>query len=277
MPATHAFEPMMINLATISTPREKALVARPGTIDPELIASATEARIRSLPLVADDGSCFGTITLQELAQLTANRVPLAADHATSPCARLPYLVPIGTLVRSLLDPGIVIHSPDPNDDLPASWFGIVSPADLNKPIFRAHVYMMLVALETSLGHLIMDEFGDDWGAIRLLSENTQRRVKEFWDEERAEGVDLSPITTVTLSDLFHIAIESNRVWSLMGFDSPAILRPIAQQINDLRNRIMHPVRPLIVNQRELRELADGIHGIETLTHALEKRIGVLSG
>ncbi|MCO5216707.1 MAG: hypothetical protein M9950_11230 [Thermomicrobiales bacterium] len=277
MPSPHDSEPMMINLATISTPREKALVALEGPIDPELIASATEAHFHSLPLVADDGRCLGTISVQELARLAANRTPLTTEHATSPCARLPYLVPIGTLVQSLLDPGIIIHTADPDADLPVTWFGIITPADLNKPIFRAHVYMMLVTLETSLGQLIMDEFGDDWGAIRLLSENTQRRVKEFWDEERAEGVDLSPITTVTLSDLFHIAIESHRVWSLMGFDSPATLRPIAQHVNDLRNRIMHPVRPLIVNQQELRELADGIHSIETLTHALEKRIGVLSG
>ena len=170
------------------------------------------------------------------------------------------------------------HGADPDaGDYQENWFGIVSTADLNRPIFRAHIYQMLVILETSLGQLIMNEFGDDWGAIRLLSEGTQARIKDFYDEERAEGVDLSPITNATLSDLFHIATESNNVWKLMEFDNPNELRPIAYRVNGLRNTIMHPVRPLIVNERELKDLVSAVDEVEKMTDRLMKRIGLATG
>lgn len=270
--------PVMIDLTTISTPREAAIVAPLGKIDPAIIEEATEARVRSLPIVSKDSGCLGAISVQRLAELAASKTPLTRDHATIPCNILPYAVPVTALLKQLGEHGVIIHGPDPNDaDLTNGWFGIVSTADINRPLFRSHIYTMLVILETSLGQLIMDEFGDDWGAIRLLSEGTQKRIKEFYDEERAEGVDLSPVTNTTLSDLFHIATESNNVWRLMDFDHPNELRPIAHRINDLRNTIMHPVRPLIVNEREVDELIAAVHEIEMLTDRLMKRIGVATG
>lgn len=270
--------PVMIDLTTISTPKEAAIVAPLGKIDPAIIEQAIEARVRSLPIVAEDTGCIGAISVQRLAQLAASKTELTAEHATIPCNILPHLVPVSSLLKQLADQGVIIHGPDPDDeDLRNGWFGIVSTADLNRPIFRAHIYQMLVILETSLGQLIMDEFGDDWGAIRLLSEGTQKRIKEFYDEEREEGVDLSPVMNATLSDLFHIATESNNVWRLMDFDQPNDLRPIAHRVNDLRNTIMHPVRPLIVSERELHDLVKTLAQVEMLTDRLMKRIGVAAG
>ncbi len=267
--------PVMIDLTTISTPREHAVVATNGPVDLEVIAQATEANIRTLPIIDGDGPCGGAISVAKLAELAASKTALTPEHATTECEHFPHLVPVATLLRALADHGIVVHSGDPEHVTEPTWFGIVTTADLNKPIFRAHVYQMLVILETSLGQLIMDEFGDDWGAIRLLSEHTQGRIREFYEEEKAEGIELSPVTNATLSDLFFIATESHRVWNLMGFDAPAELRPIAHRINDLRNVIMHPVRPLIVNQQEMRDLVIAITDIESLTNAISKRIGAV--
>ena len=269
--------PVMIDLTTISTPRDHAVVATLGPIDPEQIAQATEAHVRTLPIVNGNRPSGGAISVAALAELAASKTALTIDHATTKCEHFPHLVPVSTLLRALADHGIVVHAGDPEHVTDDTWFGIVTPADCNRPIFRAHVYQMIVILETSLGQLIMDEFGDDWGAIRLLSDHTQSRIREFYDEERAEGVDLSPITNATLSDLFHIAVSSNNVWKLMGFRHADVLRPIAQQINDLRNTIMHPVRPFIVNERELHEHADALEAVDTLTANIMKRIGVETG
>lgn len=270
--------PVMIDLTTISTPKQKAIIISLGTIDPSLVEQGKEARVRSLPIVDENDKCLGAISMTKLDELAANSTPLTADHATISTKPLPHEVPVSTLLRQLRDQGVILHAADPNaDDYDAHWFGIVSTADLNRPIFRAHIYRMIVILETSLGQLIMDEFGDDWGAIRLLSDHTQQRVKEFYDEERAEGIDLSPVTNATLSDLFHIATESNNVWKLMEFNNPNDLRPIAHSINDLRNTIMHPVRPLLVNEKELNDIVDSVDNIEMLTNRLMKRIGVATG
>lgn len=272
-----ASTPVMIELTRISTPREQAIVARIGKIDHGVIDAATSARFQAVPVLDANDECLGMIEVSRLAQLAASGEALTPAHANGGCVRLPYLVPVTSLVSALAESGVILHAADPEDeDYPPNWFGIVSVADLNRPIFRAHVYQMMVILETSLGQLIMDEFGDDWGAIRLLSEGNQKRVREFWEEEREEGVDLSPITTVTLSDLFHIAAESNWVWSLMGFAGPAELRTVAYQINDLRNVVMHPVRPLIVNRKDLMDLDAGLRAVESLTAELLKRIGLKS-
>ena len=270
--------PVMIDLTTVSTPKQAAITISPGKIDPTLVEQGREARVRSLPIVGNNSECLGAISIDKLAELAESNTPLAADHATIPCNILPHEVPVSTLLRQLRDQGVILHAADPDaGDYQEDWFGIVSTADLNRPIFRAHIYRMLVILETSLGQLIMDEFGDDWGAIRLLSDSTQARIKDFYDEERAEGVDLSPITNATLSDLFHIATESNNVWRLMDFDDPNDLRPVAHRVNGLRNTIMHPVRPLIVNENELKEVFEAVDDVEMLTDRLMKRIGVATG
>lgn len=270
--------PVMIDLTTISTPKESAIVAPVGPIDAELLQRATDARVRALPIVSDNNACHGAVSVERLKEIAASNRELSPNDATIACDVLPHLVPVNALLKRLGTDGVVLHSADPDaDDYQADWFGIVSSADLNRPIFRAHIYQMLVILESSLGQLIMDEFGDDWGAIRLLSESTQRRIKEFYDEEREEGIDLSPVTNATLSDLFHIATESNNVWKLMGFDHPNELRPINHRINDLRNTIMHPVRPLLVNERELQEIVAAVDDVEMLTDRLMKHIGVATG
>lgn len=270
--------PVMIDLTTVSTPKQRAITVSPGKIDAALVEQAQEARVRSLPIVGDNSECLGAISVKRLAELEASNTKLTADHATVPCNILPHLMPVSALLRRLRDEGVILHGADPDaDDYQENWFGIVSTADLNRPIFRAHIYRMLVILETSLGQLIMDEFGDDWGAIRLLSDSTQKRIKEFYDEERAEGVDLSPVTNATLSDLFHIATESNNVWRLLEFDDPNQLRPIARGINDLRNTIMHPVRPLIVSWEELKDIVDAVNDVEMLTDRMMKRIGIATG
>lgn len=269
--------PVMVDLATMSTPRESAIIARTGEIQPGIIEEAMEAGIRAIPIVDDTDHCNGTITVQKLAKLVADRKPLSTDDATSPCDRFPHLVPVAALIQALADHGIVLHAPDPDDDeLDESWFGIITTADINRPIFRAHIYRLIAILEGWLGQLIMDEFGDDWGAIRLLSNGTQKRIREFYEEEKAEGVELSPVTNATLSDLFHIATESNNVWSLMGYDSPEQLKPVAHAINELRNHVMHPVRPLVVNDAELQELLGAVHLADDLTTRLAKRIGFVT-
>lgn len=269
--------PVIIDLHTISTPKEQAVTAAVGPVDPAVITLATEHNIRTLPIIDENGDCAGAISLTRLTELASTNTPLTPDQATTTCELFPHKVPITTAMQALAEHGIMLHAPDPDNGHEEDWFGIVTPADTNRPMFRAHVYMMLVILETSLGQLIMDEFGDDWVAIRLLSDHTQHRIREFYDEERAEGVDLSPVTNATLSDLFHIATSSNNVWRLMGFHHPDRLRPIAQQVNDLRNAIMHPVRPFIVNERELHERAAALQLVDTLTTDIMKRIGTHTG
>lgn len=265
--------PVMVELSTISTPRKDAVSVRVGKIDRAVLDAAAEARLRALPLIDANDDCQGTITLQKLSQLAAQGTELTTDHATSPCETFPHMVPVTTLIEALVQHGIVLHSADPSDDLGEHWFGIITTADVNRPIFRANIYRMLVILESWFGQLIMDEFGDDWGAIRLLSDSTQRRIQEFYEEEKAEGVDLSPVTNATLSDLFHIASESNRVWNLIGFESPEHLRPVGRVINDLRNHIMHPVRPLVVNDAELEQLLEGTQAVDDMINRLAKQIG----
>src|SRR5690554_4227519 len=46
--------PVMIDLTTISTPKQAAITVSPGEIDPALVEQGREARVRSLPIVSNN-------------------------------------------------------------------------------------------------------------------------------------------------------------------------------------------------------------------------------
>ena len=116
----------------------------------------------------------------------------------------------------------------------------------------------------------MEEFDDDWSAIHLLSDGTQARVREFQREQKEDGIDLSPVVQLTLSDMFHIARTSRNVWRLLGASSPDALGDIAHEINDIRNRVMHPIQPLVPRERDVVLVRDAVRQMVHLTDEIRK-------
>lgn len=254
-----------IQLSTISTPAERLLSIKPGPVDPAILEQADKKGWTRIPVLTDDGDLAGLIPARKLRGLIDAGEPIDPVKATIGVPELPGSVPVLTLLDHLVESHAVIHRAGPDEDRPNSWFALITTADLNRPLFRASLYTIIALLETGLGELIMEEFDDDWGAIRLLSDSTEARVREFHREQKEEGLDLSPVVQLTLSDMFHIAKESRNVWRLLGADSPDALGDVAHEINDIRNRVMHPIQPLVPRERDVVLVRDAVRQMIHLT------------
>ena len=259
-----------IQLSTISTPAERLLSIKPGPVDPGILERAEDMGWTRIPVLTDDGDLAGLIPARKLRQLIDNNEPIDPDKATIDVPELPGTVPVLQLLDDLSTAHAVIHRAGTDENRPDSWFALITTADLNRPLFRASIYTIIALLETGLGELIMEEFDDDWGAIRLLSEGTAKRVREFHKEQKDEGLDLSPVVQLTLSDMFHIARTSRNVWRLLGAESPDALGEVAHEINEIRNRVMHPIQPLIPHERDLVIVRDAVAQMLRLTDEIAK-------
>lgn len=264
------YPPAIVQLSTISTPREHLLKLRPGPASLEIIEQAEQMHIYQLLVLTDEGDLAGLIPLTRLKELYGSNEMVDAARAKIRVPELPGHVPLLHLLDAMAEHGAVVHRGGPDDHRDPDWFAMITNADLNRPIFRANVYLVLARLETVLGELIMDEFGDDWGAIRLLSEHTQRRVRDFYEDAKAEGVELSPVVQLTLSEMFHISASSREVWKLCGYASPKDMAHDGSIITDTRNHVMHPIQPLINRNKDVSELRDVVRLVLDLTERIQQ-------
>jgi len=260
---------VVIQLSTISTPVEQLLSIRPGPVDPGIIHRAEDKGWTRIPVLTDDGDLAGLIPVKKLRMLIKSGEQIDPATAVIDVPELPGTVPVLDLLTAIRDHHAVIHRAAEGEDRPDRWFALITPADLNRPLFRAAVYTIIALLETSFGELLMEEFDDDWKAIRLLSEGTEKRVREYWKEQKDEGLDLSPVVQLTLSDMFFIARESRKVWGLLGIGSPEQLADVAHSINEIRNRIMHPIQPLIPRERDVALVHDAVARMLRMIDAIQ--------
>ena len=126
--------------------------------------------------------------------------------------------------------------------------GLFTRADLNRHPFRAEIYFALAHLESELAQLIRRSFDDPWDWLDLLSEEKQARIIGYWEISKRRGVDHGPVGAAMLTELLQIATKSDRLRKLLGFESKKLFKSATGRIPDLRNQIMHPVRPLIVDE-----------------------------
>jgi hypothetical protein len=230
-----------------------------------------------IPVLDGDGDLAGLIPARTLRQVIDNGEEIDPGRATIDVPEMPGTVAVSKLLAAIREHHAVIHRAEEDEARPGSWFALVTAADLNRPLFRAAVYTVIALLETSFGELLMEEFADDWSAIRLLSDGTEARVREFWEEAKEDGLDLSPIVQITLSDMFFIAGRSRNVWRRLGFGSPEALEPVGRRINDVRNRVMHPVQPLIHHDGDVGMVHDAVRDMVAMTERIQAEIVETAG
>lgn len=254
MPDTRS---IMIDLTTISTPHDKVLrVTVDQPVDPEIAKRARDARIDLIAAVAADGSLLGFVPTGRVDGAAGRDEPVSRDDVAVIHAIREHVMAVEDVLDAIATHGVIAHAADPDDRLPASWFGIVTAADLNKPLFGASVYTVIARFESAFGQFVMDLFGDDWQAIGQLNEHSQRVVKERYEEFRRDGIDLSPVVNCSLDDLFWIARRTGKLANRLGYLDPDDIERDQAMIDEVRNRIMHPVQPLIPHGGD-----DGAHDI----------------
>lgn len=148
-------------------------------------------------------------------------------------------------------------------------FGLVTIADLNRREVRKAAYELLLDLETVLADLIRRRFGDPGEWIGGLSEESQVRVLGNAELLKRRGIETDFLEAVMLPDLLKIVEKSDALRSITGVAKKQ-LHSASYKIGQMRNRVMHPVRPLVTGQDDVVEMLKAATAARDLLTAVRR-------
>jgi hypothetical protein len=124
--------------------------------------------------------------------------------------------------------------------------GLVTPADLNRLPSRVTFYHLIGALEMALGAWLRGRFRGRPRDLLLLLDRWRRERLAEQQQRLVEGnVDIEIVEQFYLSDLIDVVRRHEGLRQELGFPSRSAARRATSGLNDLRNRTMHVVRPLV--------------------------------
>jgi hypothetical protein len=115
---------------------------------------------------------------------------------------------------------------------------------------------------------------DTWQWLKHLDEEGQARVLGYWELAKVQGVDVGAVAALTLSQLIHILTQENLLSSKLGYPSRTQLKSATGRVPSLRNRVMHPVRPLILSVDHVGQVRDSLFVLEDMRDRLENLVKV---
>jgi len=151
--------------------------------------------------------------------------------------------------------------------------GLLTIADLTKHGLRNHLYPILADLEYQLGQLLHSCVLEDWTWVRHLNEDMKARVLGNLALARQNDVepDTGAVAFATLGDLLMAIEKTPEVSSAMGPEFRRVCGTARHAIGEIRNRVMHVVRPLVNCQKDVGELLRGVTTTLDLTRKVALR------
>lgn len=142
--------------------------------------------------------------------------------------------------------------------------GLLTISDLNRHPLRAELYSLMSHAEVELATLVEKAFPDAWTWIRSLNESHQVGILGYWELSRRRGVDVGPVAATTLSQLIRVVSRSKDLLAKLDFQSRNEFEVLTGSIPELRNVVMHPVRPLILEQGDVSRVRDTVLAVRDL-------------
>ncbi len=142
--------------------------------------------------------------------------------------------------------------------------GLITLSDLNKSAFRGLLYQLFANLEGNLSKIIDQTYENHWDWLPWLSENHQISLIGSWEISKRNKVDLRPINGANLTQILTIIGKSQELRKIMGFESRNKYDDLTGRIPEIRNKIMHPVRPLVLNSDDVSQLRKCLETISDL-------------
>ncbi len=269
-----------VELVDLCVPIGACICVGLGPVERKAVLMLQEQGYDQAPVLgADPKSPIGLVKTSHLDALLRSGGPLSAedpeidrgdarfgvDHTEIP---LEVLLERFTRVRALLVFTPAQHSePSPG---PSDWFlGLLTLSDLNRQAFRGRLYSMMSEVEVGLASIVSRVFLDSWDWIRHLNEENQVRILGYWELARRKGVDVGPIAATTLTQLLQVAGRAAKVLSVLGY-SPADFTALSGPIPEVRNRVMHPVRPLVLGPEDVGIVLKAVRALHDLGDRIAK-------
>jgi hypothetical protein len=192
---------------------------------------------------------FASVPL--LRELAANGAPLKADNPGLWTKTVESEPQIDELLRfTVAQPAAIVV------DEAGSRSGFFTLSDLNRHPVRAALYPLFAELEAELAILVDSSFEDPWDWLKHVPKDRRAGLIGYWEISKRDGADIGPIAGAMLSELGQVVENTKSLRQDLGFDSVKSWKSVFGGLNEQRHSIMHPVRPLVSNLKDLAKLVE---------------------
>ena len=254
------------------------LCVQPGPIPVEVLKALEEKGYDQAPVHDPTSRTYwGLVTTSHLRRLREEALNLEPDdpHLSDPDKE--FRVGSNTNIYQLLhrlsaQPAVmVIQELDATEYGHAqSSLGLFTFSDLNRHEIRGVLYRLFSDVEAGLSKVVQRWIQDPWDWIKVLGEDQQVRILGYWELARRRDVDIGPLAAATLSNLLVVIRMSRGILEGLGYYSDGAFREHTGSLPEFRNRIMHVVRPLVLDHDDVKKLYRAARVLEMLRSRIEE-------
>lgn len=267
----------VIDLERLCIRLDRCLTVVPGPIDPAVVSTLDERGYDQAPVYdAATHRYWGIVETSYLRSLLESGQPLRADDPVVRDEGREFHVGAFVTIFDLLDrmaaqrAFVVIRDSDVTEygHVEFIW-GLFTISDLNRHAVRSAIYHLLADVESGLAKWLEAHAPDPWEWLKHLGEEQQARVLGYWELSKRQGVDVGPIAALTLAQLVNVIARDDRTAKGLGYSSRSQFAKAAGGLARVRNRVMHPVRPLVLAQEDVGEVHRSVLLLEELRERIE--------
>jgi hypothetical protein len=267
--------PHDVALPLICVPLPDCIAAQLGTVDDSIVGTLKDRRYDHAPVSIEDPPGWGIVSRAVLEEHSQQRTPVATLDLLDPSIALFKMRTCYVALIELFDalsrvPAMLCCKDGKTFTLDGTEYdgeiyGLVTISDLNHREVRRACYELLSEVEVHLANLVRLDTPDPWEWIdRMSSEEDRARIVGHWTLLRRNEIDTEPIALLSLTQLLALAGKSPWIRERLAYRSGNAMNKAFHGLHDFRNRIMHPVRPLVSRITDVDRWASVIHELQGL-------------
>jgi hypothetical protein len=260
-----------VRLRELCTPLGVCLALPLGPVPPHILAELRDNGYDQAPVIDADDRVAGVIYRERAQELLKAGRDLTPDDQGFSTASLAHDAPLRAVLdvlsvhrSALISSGTAERPPFARGEC----VGLITISDLNRHPFRVTLYDLLGELEGELARLIERHFNDPWDWLGRLDEQHQIQLLGYWEFAKRQNIDIGPVAALTLTQMLHILARTKELWQRLGYESRSSFDGASSDVPSLRNKVMHPVRPLVLRTADVAELRESLgHVIDLAVRA----------
>jgi hypothetical protein len=260
----------LIDLRSISTPLDQCVVLEPGPLDTRVVAELRRRDFGQAPVINGSGMPLGVIETRVAEKMLESGQHLSETDQSIIRLRLPMIPSVEVVLDGLSKARGLVVAEESN-----SYRGLLTVSDLNRHRFRAVLYGAFAELESLLARLIDVSYADHSLWLDQLRGEVRERLDSYWAESKQRGVDIGPQAGCTLTELIEVVRFSDSLRTDLGFKSKSHYDRQTGRLPEYRNRVMHPVRPLVFGRVEVSRLNSVLKEVRTMSEAARQVLAEL--
>ena len=270
-----------LDMRDLSIRLDDCVCVVPGPVDADIVNALDENRFDQAAVFdRETRRLWGLVATKHLRALLDGQVELAADDPKIMREEIEFRVGCFVSIYELIEritqhrAVIVIGESDATEYGHAEFLhGLFTISDLNRHAVRGILYVLLSQIEAGLAVLVERVLPEPWSWLSFLNEEAQVRALGYWELSKRRGVDVGPIAATSLAQLLTVAARSDRVRNALGYSSGNSFSRDTGRIPEFRNRVMHPVRPLVLGLEDVQDIHRTLTVLEQLRDRVEAFLG----